>query len=84
MDVITVTGKKMQVMVGMEVFVPCRNRGGHGAWVEVVKINKKTFKAVEKKGSYIPNTKWTVHKDSTFAIVERNANVGWVKHWVND
>lgn len=84
MKVTSIYGKDFEISIGMEIFVPCSGRGGHGAWVKVIKINRVTFKAIEQKGSYTPNTKWTIHKDSTFAIVERPAGKGWKKHWIND
>ena len=84
MQVTSVMNKTFDITVGMEIFVPCRNRGGHGAWVEVTKVNKKSFKAVERKGSYTPGTQWSVHKDATYAIVERGPAFGWHKHWIND
>lgn len=84
MQVVSIQGKTFEITVGTEIFVPCRGRGGHGAWVNVTKVNKKTFKAVEQKGSYIAGTEWNIHKDATYAIVERGAVFGWKKHWVND
>lgn len=84
MKVTSIGGKQFEITVGMEIFVPCRNRGGHGAWVEVSKVNKVSFKAIECKGSYTPHTKWTVHKDAVYAIVERPIGQGWKKHWIND
>ncbi len=84
MQVTSVSGKVFEINVGMEIFVPCRGRGGHGAWIDVTKVNKKTFKGVEQKGSYIQGTQWTVHKDATYAIVLRPEGEGWKKYWVND
>jgi hypothetical protein len=84
MKVTSIYGKEFDITVGTEVFVPCRNRGGHGAWVEVTKVNKMSFKGVEEKGSYTPGTNWSVHKDSVFAVVERPEGNAWMKHWIND
>lgn len=38
------------------------NRYQHGATMLVTKVNPKTFKAIEIKGSYRPGTNWTVSK----------------------
>lgn len=84
MQVTSINNKTFEITLGMEIFVPCRNRGGHGAWVEVTKINKKSFKAVERQGSYKPGINWTVHKDAVYAIVERSQEFGWKQHWIND
>jgi hypothetical protein len=84
MKVTSTSYKELEIKIGSEVFVPCRNRGGHGAWVEVTKINKMSFKGIECKGSYTPGTEWSVHKNATFAVVERPEGKGWIKHWIND
>lgn len=84
LNVVSIVGKQLEIRVGTEVFVPCRNRGGHGAWVVVTKVNKRSFKGVEAKGSYIAGMQWSVHVDATYAVVERPEGQGWKKHWVND
>jgi hypothetical protein len=84
MKVTSIYGKEFEISVGTEVFVPCRNRGGHGAWVEVTKVNKMSFKGIEQNGSYTPGTNWSVHKNAVFAVVERPKGKGWMKNWIND
>ena len=85
MQVTDIYGKKHKISVGSEVFVPVKGRGGHGAWVEVTTLNRKTFKGIERDGSYKPGTAWSVHVGACFAVVERGQNVrGWHKHWIND
>ena len=69
-DCLQVNGHVMPVSVGSILFVgPFRNRGNHGAFVLITKVNNKTFKGVELKRSYTPGTKWTIHKESEFARV---------------
>ena len=78
MKIISDSNKEFNLSVGDEIFVSCKGRGGHGAWIEIEKINRKTFECVEREGSYNPGTKWKVHVGSTFAIVERGPNIrGW-------
>ena len=84
MKVTSIYGEEFKISVGTEVFVPCRNRGGHGAWVEVTKVNKMSFKGIERKGSYTPGTNWSVHKNAVFAVVERPEGKAWMKNWIND
>jgi len=84
MKVTSTSYKEHEIKVGSEVFVSCRGRGGHGAWIEVTKVNKMSFKGVEMERSYKPGIKWSVHKNSTFAVVERPEGKGWIKHWIND
>lgn len=86
MIVTSETCAKFELCVGTEIFVHCSNRarGGHGAWMTVTKLNKKTFNAVEDTGSYSPGTNWNIHLESKFAIVERPEGKGWIRHWIND
>lgn len=84
MQVVDVMGTTHKIEVGQEVFIPCKGRGGHGAWAFITKVKRKTFEAEERKGSYIPGTKWSVHMNATFAIVERPQGKAWMKHWIND
>ena len=72
------------VAVGTELFVFCKGRGGHGAWMRVTKLNRKSFDAVETDQSYRPGQEWRVSHNAKFAVVERNAQVGWHRHWVNE
>ena len=60
--------------IGDQVWFFCngRGRGGHyRVHVEVKKINKKTFKAVEMPRSYSPGTEWTVHSSTDLYSLER-------------
>lgn len=58
------------VSVGDVIFVgPFRNRGNHGAFVKITKVNKKTLKGVELKQSYSEGTNWSIHKESEYAKV---------------
>ncbi len=50
----------MQITIGTEVYIGVSGRGGHGAYIEVTKINRKSIKGVERKGSYRPGTQWTI------------------------
>lgn len=84
MKVTSIHGRNFEIQVGSELFVPCRGRGGHGAWMTVTKVNRATVKAIEDKGSYTPGTPWTVHKNSEFAIVERPEGKAWHRHWIAD
>lgn len=39
-----------------------KGRGGHcRVFATVTKVNKKTFKAIERERSYAPGTRWTVY-----------------------
>jgi hypothetical protein len=83
MKVTSIYGKDFEISTGMEIFVPCRGRGGHGAYVEVTKLNKVTFNAIERKGSYTPGTTWKIHKDATYAIVTKPDGLVHM-NWIND
>ena len=78
-------GNTRTIEIGSEIFIPnIRGRGNHGAWVIVEKLNKKSFKGTERAGSYTPGTKWRVHVESCFAIVDRGPNIrGYHKYWIN-
>ena len=48
------------LQIGDIVHFACvRGYGGHGATCEVVKINRKSIKAVEVQGSYRKDQAWT-------------------------
>ena len=72
------------ITVGTELFVFCKGRGGHGAWMNVTKVNKKSFDAVETPQSYKPGMEWRISKGAKFAVVERGAAVGWTRNWFNE
>lgn len=71
-----------QVKIGDEVFIFVRGRGGHGAYIVVEKVNKKTFSGTERQRSYQPGRVWRIHKDCSFAFV--NYVNGYMRlEWVN-
>lgn len=73
------------VKIGSELFVYVRRgRGGHGAYITVTKINRKSFVGVETDRSYSPKTPWKIHKEAKFAIVERNPGQPWMRYWFNE
>lgn len=56
--------------VGDELFIGgVRGRGGHGAYIVIEKINAKSMKGTEKKGSYSPGTRWTIGTNSESALI---------------
>lgn len=82
-DCLVVDGFDKEIEVGSVIFVgPFRNRGNHGAFILITKINKKSFKGVEVLQSYSPKTIWTVRKDSAYAKVGKTKeglmNMKWV------
>lgn len=81
---IVLNGHLNPVEVGSMIFVPCvRGRGGHGAHILVTKVNKKTFKGIECKRSYIPGMHWTVHKESVFTTLGENEKGLRLQKWHN-
>lgn len=58
----------MKIEVGTEVYIGVRGRGGHGAYIEVTKINRKSIKGIERQGSYRPGTQWTISAPCEIAI----------------
>ena len=87
LDFVTVTDimdRVHELRVGDEIRVPnVRGRGGHGAYITIEKLNKKSVKGTERKGSYTPGTQWTVHLGSCFSIEKRIDGI-WKCYWIND
>lgn len=55
--------------IGDEVkFFPRSGYGGHLAYIQVDKVNRRTFSGVERKGSYNQGKRWNVHIDSAYAV----------------
>ncbi len=69
--------------IGDIVFFPCvRGYGGHGATCEVTKINRKSVKAIEIKGSYRPGQPWAF--GTTLRLVRQTRNETapfWTEQW---
>lgn len=86
MKITTDSGKEFDLQIGDEIFVgSVRGRGGHGAFVTIDKFNSKSIKGTERKGSYSPGTKWTIHIESAFAIVKYFDTAPYRReYWVND
>lgn len=75
----------MQIQLGTVLFVgSVKGRGGHGAFVTVEKINKKSFAGTEQKGSYTPGTQWRIHKEATYAVVGQDSIGRMTMTWMND
>jgi hypothetical protein len=66
------------------VYRPYSGYGGHNAYIRVTKVNRKTFKGVEREGSYHSGTEWTIHKESTFALEVIRPDGRKAHKWVND
>jgi len=75
---------KQDVKVGTELFVPCKGRGGHGAFVIVERVLARTYRGIERERSYHPGTKWTVHHEAPFAICRYHADGRRWLDWRND
>lgn len=59
-----------QLKIGDEIYTGhVSGRGGHGAYVIVEKINRKSIKGTERTRSYSPGIKWTIGYGSEIAIV---------------
>lgn len=58
----------MKIEVGTEIYIGVSGRGGHGAYIEVTKINRKSIKGVERQGSYRPGTQWVIRAPCEIAI----------------
>ena len=56
--------------VGDKIYIWCRGRGGHGAYITITKLNKKTMSGVEEDKSYCPGMKWNINKKAVFAFIE--------------
>lgn len=65
-------GNKMSLQaleIDDKVFIGgVRGRGGHGAYMVVTKVNKKSVEAVEVKGSYKPGTPWKLYRGTELAF----------------
>jgi hypothetical protein len=86
-NVVSVSGKQLEIKVGTEIFLPSlRGRGGHGAYIVVDKINRRSFVGTEGKGSYKAGMEWKIHVDCVYAVIERTDIPGkyMINHWVND
>ncbi len=85
--VVSTTGKQLEIKIGTEIFLPSlRGRGGHGAYIIVEKLNRRSFAGTEGIGSYKAGMKWKIHVDCVYAVIERTNIQGnyMVNHWVND
>lgn len=57
-----------QIKVGDEIYVgDVKGYGGHGAYITVTRINRRSIDGVERKGSYNQGRSWRIHKNSSFA-----------------
>ena len=66
-------GEQKEITIGSQIHLGIvKGRGGHGATIEITKVNKKTYKGIEVQGSYTPGTIWTVHKESQFYTAGRD------------
>jgi hypothetical protein len=60
-------GRNIQQGDVVEFLCNGRGRGGHvRVFARVVKVNRKTFKAIELPRSYSPGTNWTVNFGACF------------------
>lgn len=59
-----------QIAIGDEVYIGAPGRGyGHGAYITVEKINRRSIKGTERQGSYKPGTKWSITAPCEIALV---------------
>lgn len=55
---------------GDEVFIgSVKGRGGHGAYIVIDKMNKKSIMGTERERSYTPGTKWRIGPGIEIALV---------------
>jgi hypothetical protein len=64
----------MKIQVGTEIYVGCSGRGGHGAYIVVEKVNRKSVVGTEREGSYRPGTPWRVSHDSELALIDHTGS----------
>jgi hypothetical protein len=58
------------ILIGDVIMLsPRRSHGGHSPYIEITKINRKSFKGVEQATSYQAGMKWTVHKEGRFTLI---------------
>ncbi len=85
LDFIRPTNKRTieSIKIGDEIAIfPASGYSNHMAYITVTKINPKSFKGIERKGSMYPDTPWTISKKTEFALISYEN--GYMKtQWFN-
>jgi hypothetical protein len=65
------------------VYRPRDGYGGHNAYITVTKVNRRSFKGVERQGSYHAGREWSIHKEGNFALEVTRPDGRKAHKWAN-
>lgn len=69
----------MNVKVGDLIYIPCVwAYSGHGATVEVQKVNRRTLVCLEREGSYRPGMGWNLRAGREYFLTTYSTTAPYV------
>lgn len=64
-----------KVKVGDVIEIPWVKSYQHGAYIQITKVNKKSWHGVERKGSYGCGREWVISKDYPGLRMDRSVHL---------